>query len=60
MKYHWLHDKHIQKQFNFIWKKSDLNLAYYHTKHFPATYHRQIRHTYVLDFPHNTCTYVAS
>ena len=58
-KYYLLREKHIQKQLNFIWKKSELNLADYHTKHFPATYHHQICHNYLLDFPHNTCTYVA-
>ena len=51
MKYYWLHDKHIQKKFDFIRKKSQLNLADYRTKHSPAVYHCQIRKKYVLDFP---------
>ena len=51
MKYYWLRDKHIQRNFDFIWKKSQLNLADYHTKLFPTVYHSQIRKKYVLDFP---------
>ena len=51
MKYYWLRDKHIQRNFDYIWKKSQLNLADYHTKHFPAVYHRRIRKKIVLDFP---------
>ena len=34
MKYYWLQDKHIQSNFDFIWEKSQLNLADYHPKHF--------------------------
>ena len=51
MKYYWLYDKHIQRNFDFIWKKFQLNLANYHTEHFTAAYHRQIRKKYLLDFP---------
>ena len=51
MKYFWLCDKCIQKKFDFIWKKSQFNIADYHTKHFPAVYHGQICKKYVLDFP---------
>ena len=40
-----------QRTFDFIWKKSQLDLADYHTKHLPAVYHRQIRKKYVLDLP---------
>ena len=51
MTHYWLRDKYILKKFDFIWKKSQLNFIDYHTKHFPAVYHRQICKKYVLDFP---------
>ena len=51
MKYYWLRDKHVQRKFDFIWKKSLLNLSDYHDKHFLAKYHRQICKKYVFNFP---------
>ena len=60
MKYYLLRDKHIQRKFDFIWKKSQLIRADYHTKHFPAVYHRQFRKKCVLDFLHKISSYVAS
>ena len=49
MRFYWLRDKLIQKEFDFSWDKSSNNKADYHTKHHPVVHHRQIRPQYVFD-----------
>ena len=49
MRFYWLRDKECQKSFKIVWKSAITNLADYFTKHFSATYHRQIRSKYILD-----------
>ena len=49
MRYYWLRDRSIKKQFNIFWAKAILNLADYFTKHHPTKHHRATRHTYVQD-----------
>ena len=43
-----LQDKIKNKEFHVYWDKGKNNYADYHTKHFPPSYHQQIRPTYVL------------
>ena len=49
MRYYWLRDRSMKKQFNIFWAKAILNLADYFTKHHPTKHHRATRHTYVQD-----------
>ena len=49
MRYYWLRDRLTQKQFLFFWDKGSNNDADYFTKHFPASYHRIKRSSYVQD-----------
>ena len=48
MKYYWLCEQRIKNCFNFQWKKLTDNLADYHTKYFPTTYHKNIHSKYIL------------
>ena len=41
-------DKVKNNTFNIYWDKGTRNLADYHTKHFPPSYHQFIRPTYIL------------
>ncbi len=49
MRFYWLKDRNVQKQFHIHWKQGNKNLADYHTKHHPAKYHQEVRSTYVLN-----------
>ena len=49
MRYYWLRDRQLQKQFQIFWEKALSNLADYFTKHHPTKHHRQIRGTYIKD-----------
>ena len=49
MRYYWLKDRVAQKQFHAYWRRGDTNLADYFTKHFPASHHKSVRPTYVLN-----------
>jgi hypothetical protein len=44
MRYHWLIDRVRQKQFDVYWRPGRENLAYYHTKHHSAQYHKDTCH----------------
>ena len=46
MRLHWLHCRAAQDQFHFYWAKGSTNLADYHTKHHPLTYHIAHRATH--------------
>ena len=49
MRYYWLRDKILQKEFNFFLERGTGNYADYFTKHHPTKYHRSIRKNYVRD-----------
>lgn len=51
MRYHWLRDKPIRSRYNFYWDKSVHNRADYPTKHHPASHHKAVRSSYVIDVP---------
>jgi hypothetical protein len=44
MRYHWLTDRVLQKQFDIYWRQGRENLADYHTKHHSAQHHKDMRH----------------
>jgi hypothetical protein len=44
MRYHWLTDRVLQKQFDVYWRPGHENLADYHTKHHSAQHHKDMRH----------------
>ena len=46
MRLHWLRCRESQGQFKFYWDKGSNNLADYHTKHHPPTYHIAHRPTH--------------
>ena len=48
MRYWWIQDKVKLKEFQVQWESGKDNLADYHTKHFPPSYHKEIRPTYIL------------
>ena len=43
-----IQDKVKLKEFQVVWEQGINNLADYQTKHFPPSYHTQIRPTYIL------------
>ncbi len=43
MRYHWLHDREAQAQFNIYWQPGGTNLADYFTKHHAPAHHVNIR-----------------
>ena len=47
MRLHWLRCREAQGQFHFFWDKETTNMADYHTKHHPPTYHLAHRATRV-------------
>jgi hypothetical protein len=49
MRFYWLRDRVAQNQFYVFWKRGNTNLADYFTKHFPASHHKSVRATYVLN-----------
>ena len=48
MRYFWLKDRISQSQFYVYWDKGTNNHGDYWTKHWPTSYHQQIRPTYIL------------
>jgi hypothetical protein len=44
MRYHWLTDRVLQKQFDVYWRPGRENLGDYHTKHHSAQHHKDMRH----------------
>ena len=48
MRYHWLVDRVKNQDFCISWEKGSNNLADYHTKHFPPSYHQHVRPQYIL------------
>jgi hypothetical protein len=44
MRYHWLTNRVRQKQFDVYWRPGRENLAYYHTQHYSAQHHKEMRH----------------
>ena len=43
MRYHWLTDIVLQKQFNVYWLPGKDNLSGFHTKHHSAQHHKDMR-----------------
>jgi hypothetical protein len=43
MRYHWLTDRVLQKQFDVYWRPGRKNLIDYHTKHHSAQHHKVMR-----------------
>ena len=48
VRYHWLSEQQNNKKFNIFWDKGSKNLADYHTKHHPPSYHEKVRPKYIL------------
>ena len=48
MRYFWLLDRVTQQQFYIYWDKGSNNHGDYFTKHWPATYHQEMRPKYIL------------
>ena len=48
MRWNWLRDKKTHHDLKYYWAPGKENFADYHTKHFPPSYHRKIRPTYIL------------
>ena len=48
MRYHWLSEQQNLKKFLIYWEKGIHNLADYHTKHHPPSYHKKMREKYIL------------
>ena len=42
MRFHWLSDRHNQKQLQIYWAPKKDNKGDYYTKYFPPTHHKQI------------------
>jgi hypothetical protein len=47
MRFYWLQNRTRQGQFRIYWGPGSENLADYHTKHHPATHHREMRSTFI-------------
>ena len=47
MRLHWLRDRIDQKHFQVIWRKGQLNMADYFTKHHPPWHHKIMRYRYL-------------
>ena len=52
MRYYWIQDCVAQKHFQVYWRPSLNNLGDYFTKHFPPSYHRSTRSTYLQSANH--------
>ena len=50
MRFHWLQDRSMQKQFRFYWHPGPTNYADYWTKHHPAAHHRNMRTVFLTPF----------
>ena len=48
MRYHWLRDKNLHKQFRYYWAKGEENEGDYFTKHHPPKHHIANRFKYVF------------
>lgn len=48
MRFYWVRDRVRQNQFIIYWGPGEHNRADYFTKHYPASYHREIRSQYLL------------
>jgi hypothetical protein len=48
MRFYWVRNQVAQNQFIIYWKAGSENLGDYFTKHFPASHHRLMRHTYLV------------
>ena len=47
MRFYWVRDRILQKQFQLLWRKGSTNMADYFTKHHPPWYHKQMRYKYL-------------
>ena len=47
MRFHWLRDKQVQKDFTIYWDKSENNYADYFTKHHAPSHHQKMRPIYL-------------
>ena len=47
MRYHWIKDRILKKQFQLCWDKGSNNLADYFTKHHPPAHHMSMRPLYL-------------
>jgi hypothetical protein len=43
VRYHWIMDRVLQKQFDVYWRPGRENLGKYHTKHYSAHNHKDMR-----------------
>ena len=48
VRYHWLSEQQALKTFFIYWQQGIKNLADYHTKHHPLSYHQNVREKYIL------------
>ena len=48
VRYHWLSEQQSLKTFFIYWQEGLKNLADYHTKHHPPSYHQKVREKYIL------------
>ena len=48
MRWNWLKDRQVRKQFEIYWRKGTENLADYFTKHHSPAHHRTWRNKYIL------------
>ena len=48
VRYHWLSEQQSLKTFFIYWQEGLKNLADYHTKHHPPSYHKKVREKYIL------------
>jgi hypothetical protein len=53
MRYYWLRNRVAQNKFAIHWKPGKVNLADYHSKHFPPMHHQQLRPIYLHE-PNST------
>jgi hypothetical protein len=50
MRFHWMQDCSMQKQFQFYWRPGPTNYANYWMKHHPAAHHRNMRPAFLTSF----------
>ena len=48
VRYHWLSEQQHNGTFKYYWDKGKNNLADYHSKHHPPSYHEKMRPIYIL------------
>ena len=49
MRFYWLRDRTLQKQFRIYWEPGKHNLADLPTKHHPGSHHKQVRPIYIYN-----------